>query len=49
MSAILSLDGLYRYSLVREFPPLDPGNDRGRVCFQLCNPSTADATINDPT
>jgi hypothetical protein len=48
-SAVLSDDGMYRYSLVRRFPPLDPTVDRGRVCWQLCNPSTADAFVNDPT
>lgn len=48
-SAILSDDLVYRYSLVREFPPLDPTLDRGRVCWLLCNPSTADASLNDPT
>lgn len=48
-AAILSPDLVYRYTLVREFPPLDPTVDRGRVCWQLCNPSTADASKNDPT
>lgn len=47
MSAVLSTDEVYRYSLTREFPTL--GVDRGRVCWLLCNPSTADATIDDPT
>jgi hypothetical protein len=48
-SAVLSEDGVYRYSLTRSFPPLDPAVDRGRVCWQLCNPSTADALKDDPT
>lgn len=48
-SATLSDDLVYRYSLVREFPPLDPALDRGRVCWLLCNPSTADASLDDPT
>lgn len=47
--AVLSDDGLYRYSLVREFAPLDWNVDKGRVCWQLCNPSTAGASVNDPT
>jgi hypothetical protein len=49
VSAVLSDDLVYRYTLVREFPPLDPAVDRGRVCWQLCNPSTADASVDDPT
>lgn len=48
-SAVLSDDGVYRYSLVRAFPPLDLTVDRGRVCWDLCNPSTADALKDDPT
>jgi hypothetical protein len=49
VSAVLSEDLAYRYTLVREFPPLDPITDLGRVCWQLCNPSTADASVDDPT
>lgn len=48
-SAVLSADALYRYSLVRTFLPLDPAVDKGRACWQLCNPSTADALADDPT
>lgn len=47
--AVLSDDEQYRYSLVREFQPLDPAVDLGRVCWQLCNPSTADAWKDDPS
>lgn len=43
-SAVLSADGLYRYRLVREwdeaYPPL---------AWVMLNPSTADASVDDPT
>lgn len=45
--AVLSADGIYRYSLTREFPTL--GADRGHVVWLLCNPSTADANDDDHT
>ncbi len=43
-SAVLSPDGVYRYQLVREWDRARP-----RVAFLMLNPSTADATQNDPT
>lgn len=42
--ADLSPDGLYRYSLTRSWQ-----NGGGRVVFIGLNPSTADATLDDPT
>jgi hypothetical protein len=44
-SAELSVDGKYRYSLGRVW---DEDNPK-RACFIMLNPSTADATTNDPT
>jgi hypothetical protein len=46
MSAYLSEDGLYRYSLTRDFGTLD---GEGICTFVMLNPSTADATQDDPT
>lgn len=43
-SAILSLDGLYRFSLTRRWKP-----GGSIINFIMLNPSTADATTNDPT
>lgn len=43
-SAVLSDDGVYRYSLTRR---VGPGGRR--ACFVMLNPSTADATEDDPT
>jgi hypothetical protein len=43
-SAVVSDDGLYRYRLDR-----DLGQAGGRVPFIMLNPSTADATSDDPT
>lgn len=52
MSAVISPCGLYRYSLTRhvdiEGDPAE-GDWGGRVLWVMLNPSTADATINDPT
>jgi hypothetical protein len=43
MSAVLSVDGLYRYRLSRAW-------GRGpSLAFIMLNPSTADAGIDDPT
>ncbi len=42
-SAQLSEDGLYRYTLRREWA------SGGTVCWVMLNPSTADATDDDPT
>lgn len=45
MSAILSHCGKYRYRLIRDLGMM--GN--GACCFVMLNPSTADATQDDPT
>lgn len=42
--AVISEDGLYRYSLLREWDPQVAG-----VTFVMLNPSTADADVDDPT
>ena len=47
MTAILSPDGLYRYRLERDLGSLAGG--RGAVAWIMLNPSTADATADDPT
>lgn len=44
-SAILSDDGMYRYSLNRWWP----SETRERDLWIMLNPSTADASIDDPT
>lgn len=42
--AVLSMDGKYRYRLSREW------DDNGlRMTFVMLNPSTADASLDDPT
>ena len=41
MNAKISSCGQYRYTLVRGYAP--------RLCFVMLNPSTADATKDDPT
>jgi hypothetical protein len=43
-TAVIDPTGLYRYSLTRTWEPAS-----GRACFCLLNPSTADATRDDPT
>lgn len=47
MSAEISPCGQYRYTLTRR--PLSPYPDRGTAVFCMLNPSTADATLDDPT
>lgn len=43
--AVLSDDGRYRYLLTRQWgPPIAP-----QLTFVMLNPSTADATVDDPT
>jgi hypothetical protein len=42
--AVISSDGLYRYRLGREWDVSLP-----RLTFIMLNPSTADATLDDPT
>lgn len=46
MSARISPCGLYRYDLRRDLSSLD---SEGRIAFVMCNPSTADAELDDPT
>ena len=43
--AVMDPTGMYRYSLVREWAPLIVE----RLLFVMLNPSTADATQDDPT
>jgi hypothetical protein len=45
MSAILSVDQKYRYRLTRDIGMMGDG----ACCFVMLNPSTADATQDDPT
>lgn len=47
MSAIISKCGKYRYLLTRESEVEQPGP--GPALFLMLNPSTADATLDDPT
>jgi len=44
-SAHISTCGRYRYSLHRRWC----GGDGRTVCFVMCNPSTADGLVDDPT
>lgn len=46
MTAIISECGQYRYLLTR---PGDSLADKGTALFLMLNPSTADATLDDPT
>jgi len=43
MDAVLSKDGVYRYTLTRKWA------EGHRALFVMLNPSTADATLDDPT
>lgn len=47
MSAIISACGRYRYQLTR--PPIDRHTTAGPALFIMLNPSTADASVDDPT
>lgn len=47
MSAIISSCGTYRYALTRKTENIFPG--KGTALFVMLNPSTADATLDDPT
>lgn len=47
MTAIISECGAYRYFLQRQALALKP--ERGTALFCMLNPSTADATADDPT
>lgn len=47
MGAVLSDDGVYRYALWRGFDTI--ADAKRPVVFALCNPSTADAEIDDAT
>lgn len=42
--AVLSVDGVYRYELIREWKQFGK-----RMVFIMLNPSTADASVDDPT
>lgn len=49
-SAVLSPDGNYRYLLSRRWTaPLEPDPHEATVLFVMLNPSTADASRDDPT
>lgn len=47
MTAIISACGTYRYQLNRE--PHDMYSTAGKALFIMLNPSTADASLDDPT
>ena len=51
MTAVLSPCGTYRYRLTREWAERDllSAEGGGSVTFVMLNPSTADATLDDPT
>ena len=46
MTAFISADGSYRYALTRHVAPL---TGEGTCTFVMLNPSTADASTDDPT
>lgn len=48
-TAILSKCEQYRYSLRRKIPNHDYTADKGTFAIVMLNPSTADATVDDPT
>lgn len=45
----MSDDGRFRYLLRRTWGPMGTPNDRAEMGFIMLNPSTADATLDDPT
>lgn len=47
-AALVSEDGVFRYWLTREWSP-ELGRAPRRLCFVMLNPSTADASGDDPT
>ncbi len=51
MSAYISDDGMYRYTLIRNLPPqlVPREGSQGTCTFVMLNPSTADASKDDPT
>ena len=49
MTARMSACGTYRYSLHRDWLPIPPSSGGNAVTFVMLNPSTADATADDPT
>lgn len=46
MGAVISSDQVYRYALWRE---IEAQGNEGTVLFVMLNPSTADASVDDPT
>jgi len=49
MSAVISECGLYRLALARACYPTGTRRRRGYVLWVMLNPSTADASLDDPT
>lgn len=48
-SAIISIDGRYRYFLWRSWGTTNDVEVEGYVCFIMLNPSAADGQVDDPT
>lgn len=49
MTAVISADQQYRYMLTREFGDLCSPDEAQKLPFVMLNPSTADASLDDPT
>ena len=49
MGAVISACGKYRYTLTRVLQYDEPITPTGQITFVMLNPSTADATEDDPT
>ena len=49
MSAVISLDQKYRYTLTRKTGLVEPQTKMASITFVMLNPSTADANADDPT